>query len=521
MAILAGLAGCRAEEPDGPVNGCLTSTDCALGSSCVQSLDGNTCRADSTPPAVSAVVATCFAVPCLRDGMLHVEAAIADDTEVLDAAVSFDVDVAAGFPMARSGETWIADVPLRELRFDAFERDIVPTVVAHDGARNVSNFQSGAPVPVTRLRWIYDAGAPLTSSPAVLDDGTAVVGVAASTQLLAIGPDGKKRWSLRVGTQYVNAAPAVGASTIWVGNADQWLYGVEPDGSAIKSGVEVATGGAVVGSVAVVPGMDEEWALATSAAGFTAVVSTVAGRHALAGPKLAYSVGPVIDAGGMVYGVNDVGLVTAYRLITSPVLTLAEAWSTDVGIAVDTPMAVDASGALWTVALNALSRIVPGAAEPTVTPMATFSQIIVDSPVILANGDIVAGGQEGTVFRIAVDGPPSEVWIRGGLGGPVRAPIVVAGGDAVLLAPTGWGNLFALRDDGSDAWSKTLDVRGLGAGNIHTPGGQTGHVMSTAYFPSPSGKLYAVIVDGELDGSSPWPKAFHDPRNTNRAGPQP
>jgi hypothetical protein len=45
--------------------------------------------------------------------------------------------------------------------------------------------------------------------------------------------------------------------------------------------------------------------------------------------------------------------------------------------------------------------------------------------------------------------------------------------------------------------------------------------MSTAYVASSSGKLFAVIVDGELDGSSPWPKAFHDPRNTNRAGPQP
>ena len=45
--------------------------------------------------------------------------------------------------------------------------------------------------------------------------------------------------------------------------------------------------------------------------------------------------------------------------------------------------------------------------------------------------------------------------------------------------------------------------------------------MSTAYVASASGKLFAVVVDGQLDASAPWPKAFHDPKNTNRAGPQP
>jgi hypothetical protein len=45
--------------------------------------------------------------------------------------------------------------------------------------------------------------------------------------------------------------------------------------------------------------------------------------------------------------------------------------------------------------------------------------------------------------------------------------------------------------------------------------------MSYAYFASGNGRLYSVVVDGQLDASAPWPKAFHDPKNTNRAGPQP
>jgi len=69
-------------------------------------------------------------------------------------------------------------------------------------------------------------------------------------------------------------------------------------------------------------------------------------------------------------------------------------------------------------------------------------------------------------------------------------------------------------------WSAELAPTVLRAGNIH-PSSLLGPVLSTAYFSGTNGKLYAVIVDGALDGAAPWPKAFHDPRNTNRAGPQP
>ena len=71
-------------------------------------------------------------------------------------------------------------------------------------------------------------------------------------------------------------------------------------------------------------------------------------------------------------------------------------------------------------------------------------------------------------------------------------------------------------------WSTTIDAgKSLRPANLYTPAGQTGAAMSTAYVASANGKLFAVVVDGELDASAPWPKAFHDPKNTNRAGPQP
>jgi hypothetical protein len=45
--------------------------------------------------------------------------------------------------------------------------------------------------------------------------------------------------------------------------------------------------------------------------------------------------------------------------------------------------------------------------------------------------------------------------------------------------------------------------------------------QSVLYLAGQDGVLHAVIVDGRLDPAAPWPKVFHDPRNTSRAGAQP
>jgi outer membrane protein assembly factor BamB len=101
--------------------------------------------------------------------------------------------------------------------------------------------------------------------------------------------------------------------------------------------------------------------------------------------------------------------------------------------------------------------------------------------------------------------------------------MALTGTTAPFIVPTNAGKVFALGDDGATKWQGTLpSATQLRAGNIFTPPGQpAGSTMSFAYFSSGNGRLYAVIVDGQLDASAPWPKAFHDPRNTNHAGPQP
>jgi outer membrane protein assembly factor BamB len=95
----------------------------------------------------------------------------------------------------------------------------------------------------------------------------------------------------------------------------------------------------------------------------------------------------------------------------------------------------------------------------------------------------------------------------------------LAGGPVWFLVATADGKVHAVGDSGAILWSGPLTGgTALGAGNLHTPPGSE---LSTAYFGGADGKLYAVIVDGALDTAAPWPKAWHDSRNTSRAAPSP
>ena len=84
------------------------------------------------------------------------------------------------------------------------------------------------------------------------------------------------------------------------------------------------------------------------------------------------------------------------------------------------------------------------------------------------------------------------------------------------MVADGRGGLTALDGAGQLRWTVQLApvATPLHAPNLHAPPGAS---LSTAYVPAANGKLYAVIVDGRLDAAAPWPKAFHDPKNTGNA----
>jgi hypothetical protein len=287
------------------------------------------------------------------------------------------------------------------------------------------------------------------------------------------------------------------------------------DGSSLLAGVGVSTGDAVDGSVAVASHVDREWGFATSAGGRISAASTIPGESDSTGPSVAMTEGPVLDLTGRVCAV-----ATSLRCYVFD-RSFADFPKVDAlaGLATGAPT-IDSRNGAWTVAADpGVLSFTPFDGPPTPAvqlPASVFS----DSLVIAGSGDVVVGDGANRLHRF--DHAGSARWQSPpDLFGVANAPLILRAVDEVLFVTTRGGRVATIRGDGSVMWSAAL-AGDLRAPNIYTPPGQpAGTVLSTAYVSSASGKLYAIIVDGELDTSAPWPKAFHDPRNTNNAGTRP
>jgi hypothetical protein len=505
---------------------CGASTDCPAGQYCARTSDGNVCWADAVPPVVSAVTVACHdpvvdGSTCLRDGILQVSATITDDKEVAGAEVHLDVG-GAPVPLARvQGNLWAAEVQLARVPFLAFDGTIAGTIVARDGAKNAAD----APVSashVTRLRWSYDAGAPITA-PAVMADGTAVLGLSrTSQQVLAVASNGTKKWEATVGSKFITAAPTIGERAIWVAD-DRAVFAMDPVSLITMSSVGVVMDGVTSGSLATRNSAAAEWGFVGSVTARLGAASTNPSEYAKIGVVDSCTTGPVISADGntVFTATTSVTSVASLRSLAFDG-TFTANWSAPIGTNVSAPLAIDATGRVWSASQDAkLMRTTPLALSGDPVFVATLSGSATDSAVVLTGGDVVIGDLGGVLHRFTSAG--TRVWsVEPNLAAPVLAPLVLAGGDTQFMVPTKAGRVYAIRGDGSTAWFGDLEGTELRAGNIYTPPSQQqGSVMSTAYFSGANGKLYAIIVDGALDASAPWPKAFHDPRNTNRAGAQP
>jgi outer membrane protein assembly factor BamB len=462
---------------------------------------------DVDAPVLSGASAACSAAPCQRDGSLRIAAAVAEANPAAVEA-TLDLDPARVFPMALAGTQWVADVDLASLPFPALARDVAVQIVARDAAGNQAATPAAA--TVTRVRWSYDAGAPGATSPAVLDDGTLVVGVTAtSRQLRAISPDGSELWALTVGTGAITAAPSIGPTAIWVASEDGRVYAVSLDGSAVLNGAGCNTGGSVQGTPAVGSSNPET---AFAASGVGRIFAADASSLCAAGPLTdAFSAPPSIDSGGKVLAATATATATLRKYLFDGA-AFTQDWSVQVGVNVAAPIAIDPADDAWSGSQDArLNATTPGGSTATVR---TLGGSIVDSPVILAGGDVVVGDQARVLHRLAPDG--TQVWAAEPvLDGPVLAPLALAGGEIALLVPTAAGTLHAVAADGAVLWSGTLSPgQSLRAANVFTP---PGAAMGTAYLGSADGRLHAVAVEGHLDAAAPWPRAHHDSRNTSNA----
>jgi hypothetical protein len=509
------LAACASVD-DRP--SCSVSTDCPRGQYCAHTPDGSVCWPDAVPPTVSGVSVSCEAPTaggaCLRDGTLRVAATLADDAEVLGADVTLDLGGPA-VPMQRgAGGQWTAAIPLRDFPFEHFSHGVVATVTARDGARNETPMDASGVTTVTRLRWEIAINASL--APLAVN----------STGILAIPTNNGKSYlltwdgsfvaSVQTGSnlQQPTAATAVGAS-FWVGNDAGDVFEVSDDTSSWASTVRASTSDSLHGSLAV---LSNSTVIAVSDGGVVyAVTSSTPPRNSTPlSPPAAFSVGAVVDA---VDGIFAVASGSAYRFTLAGGFPIT-AWANPVALGGQIVDPVACSTELVSAAnagAGGLLRRTSPAGDPE---LAATVGIPAGGAAILADSSIVVPEQTKTLSRWTSTGLAFPGWQKPDLGGATRTPLVVTSGTPFVV-PTAKGALHALRPDGTIAWSGQLSAgtASLQPGNIYTRGTEpAGAELSTAYFAGSDGVLHAVIVDGRLDASAPWPKAFHDARNTNRAG---
>jgi hypothetical protein len=482
-----------------------------------------TVTVDTLAPDVVVAGAACPPRPagCERDGLLHLRVA-SGAADVASVTATLDLDPTRKRPLALAAGEWVAEVPLGEYPFPHFSGPLQVTVTAEDQAGNAAS--SSTVVTVERLRWATAAetvSPPQLTGPAVDGAGKVLVG-GSNARLYTFAPDGSAPSSVAVGSIAIAAAPSIGPTAIWVASQDGRIYALDAAGTVLNAG-GCNTSSLPVGTPALSAGSPE--------VSFTGTTTAKALYAARASPLLCdgTTIGDGFASSAVVAGTGNIfaatatsgGSVSVQRFTDPGTGLLTGDWQVSAGTGTEAHLAIDGAGRVLLNPNGTLFAVTDGGTSGSAAALTTLSGRSVESPLVLANGDIVVGAAGGKVHRVTAAGDP--VWASpADLGSDVTGLAAAAAAgpdDPVLHGVTVLGRLFALRADGSVAWSASL---ASGALRFPTIAPARAGRLPTLYAGSADGKLYAVVVDTGLDTTAPWPKAQHDIRNSgNAAAPLP
>ncbi|HYD42452.1 MAG TPA: hypothetical protein VEB43_16605 [Anaeromyxobacter sp.] len=497
---------------------CSATKPCEAGNYCADTPDGNVCWPDSEPPQfASTPTATCNGTRvCRRTDTLHVEAVVTDDAKMGTVEVELGLEpvVTRALQKRPDSDTFEADISLAEVPFDRFDAEnVAVTFTARDEAQTPAVAAEAEDITITRLAWkTLLRGASDTAyrlfMPAVLDDAGRLGVVGTDGSLHLVTNNGvEERAPIALGTQ-VDSSPAAGAGVIWVAGLNGQLYKrAAADGAAISlTDCTTTTPAPLVGPPAVLG----DRAIVVSA-GNEILVARTTNACNTSNASAPITTSPALDsAGRLLLGTG----ATLRRFAIAANSAVSDAWgglTPSVGSVVE-PLGIGDLDVVWSVATN--GGVYRTDALGTAHLLSESVSAGSAGAVVLSDGTAVLADASGVLRRVSSAGTPT--WgssVR--LSGQPRTPLVLSSGEPTLLVTTSTGSVFAVRAaNGEIAWSGRPTTYSLAAPNIWTePGAST----STAYLAGADGYLYAVIVDGTLDTSAPWPKAYHDPQNTSNA----
>jgi outer membrane protein assembly factor BamB len=491
---------------------------CGAQRFCAHTPDGGVCWKDTTPPVIAVSSMDCSTTPCRRDSVLTVTATVSDESygnAMGEVKVALDLDAEHPLTLQRvspTGNDYRLEAKLADLPFPYFAHDVAATVSAKDEAGNEVSVPLAA-VGVTRERWRLGltggAGTFPLSMPVVVKEDGRILATSGDGSLHSVSSNGAEQGAPVAIGAAANGPPALGAGAIWLAGQDGTLQKRSlTDGSVIALTDCTSTGGAaLLGPPAVLGDR-----VIASSNGTDVLVARPSNSCNAASLSEAISAPASLDANGHVALASG---TTLREFSVAASASLVDSWTgvTPPGVgSVVEPIAVDGEGALWTTALSGtLYRTTSTGASAQVSTAPSASSA---GAVILSDNSAVVPDYVGVVRRLTATG--SSPWTANPtVSGHPRTPLALGGSDPSLLVPTSDGSLYVLRQStGELIWSTKLSPQALQPPNIWTePGAKT----STAYLASANGTLYAVIVDGTLDTTAPWPKAYHDPQNTSNA----
>jgi len=357
------------------------------------------------------------------------------------------------------------------------------------------------------LKWRFETGREVHSSPAIGHDGTIYVG-SGDYHLYAINPDGTLKWAFETGGE-VHSSPSIGPDgIIYVGSYDDNLYAVNPDGTcnwSFETGGEVYSSPSIgpdgtiyVGSGdnkvhALAPDGNRLWAWPTMS-WVDASAAIGPNRSVLEGGVngyLAYFFNALyfIDKGHAKWFRSDLDTGHAALALSSP------------SVGADHTVYVGSCAFGGSDVWGSLFAINPDGSQAWAFETGDEG-CVASSPSIGLDGTIYVGSGDSNLYALNPEGTVKWTFKTGQ---PVRSSPAI-GNDGTVYVGSYDHHLYAVNPDGTEKWAFET---GDWVDSSPVIGGD-----GTIYVGSWDRHLYAINGTAGGLATSPWPMFQHDARHS-------
>ncbi|KLO24247.1 hypothetical protein X275_00755 [Marinitoga sp. 1197] len=361
----------------------------------------------------------------------------------------------------------------------SFDKKYYWKIIAKEPFGSIKEISGNFTTIKNMIKWKFETGNVIFSSPAIGIDGTVFVG-SVDNYLYAINPNGSLKWKFEMG-YYVTSSPTIGTEgTIFVGSGDYYIYAINSDGSLkwkFETGNVVSSSPAIGADGTIFVGSYDNYIYAINPDG------TLKWKF-----KTGYYVNssPAIGADGTIF----VGSYDNYLYAINPDGTLK--WKFKTGYYVNSSPAIGADGTIFVGSYdNYLYAINP---DGTLKWKFKTGYYVNSSPAIGADGTVFVGSGDNYIYAINPDGTLKWKFETGDY--VFSSPAI--GADGTIFVGSYDNYLYAINPDGSLKWKFRTENDVRSSPTIGADG--------TVFVGSYDNYLYAINSNSKGPLESNWAK---------------